>query len=694
MGADAATGRARAVGRLFPLAALGVALLLTVSSVVLARLVPGQTGVSDVDLFWGASWASYAAVGALVATRRRHPLGGLFLAVGLVIALATALDALTFLVAYRAGLGHPAVPVLRVLQAALFLPGFCLVPLAFLWFPDGVRLTRWRRVVAGLLVTAAVAGTVATLFTSGPVGETLPLDNPWGVDTLDGPLGALGGAAEPLLLVGTLGALVSLAVGAQRAGPGRRAPYLWLLSGVLATVVVATAPSAVGALLDVAPPGADVGPLVAAASVSLVPVSVAVAILRHNLLDLTVVLRRSAVWAGLTAVVVALWLGVAAALSDVARLNGRAAAAAGALTVLATLPVGRRLQAWVDRRVYGDRGQPAVAMERLAQQLVAASDPDRVPAVVVASVRRALRLPYVAILGAGGGAGESGAADAAHLVAQDGVRPPWDLVEVELRPHGREEGRLLLAPPGPGEPLNERDDRLVRGLADQVGLALEGLRLAAEVRASRERTVLAREEERRRLRNDLHDGLGPVLAGVSLTLEALADQLDGPASGTARVAGDRLGTAVADLRRLVDGLRPPALDELGLEGALQALCEDGAALPAVRLVLEPGALDGLAAAVEVAAYRVVAEAVTNARRHARAATVVVPVGRSVAGELQVRVEDDGSGLPAALRPGVGLASMRERCVELGGTCDVAVTGRGGIQVLARWPARGTAAGPP
>jgi signal transduction histidine kinase len=200
--------------------------------------------------------------------------------------------------------------------------------------------------------------------------------------------------------------------------------------------------------------------------------------------------------------------------------------------------------------------------------------------------------------------------------------------------------------------------------------------------------VQAREEERRRLRRDLHDGIGPTLAGVALGLEQVAARLDDDPVAARSLIGELTGetaAAVDDVRRLVHGLRPPALDELGLLGALRQQT-DRLALRSPGLDIRVDAspdLPPLEAATEVAAYRIAVEAVTNSVRHAGARTCCVSVVAD--GALHVEVVDDGAGIPAGTPAGVGMGAMGERAAEVGGTCTVVPAGDGGTRVLAVLP---------
>ena len=227
----------------------------------------------------------------------------------------------------------------------------------------------------------------------------------------------------------------------------------------------------------------------------------------------------------------------------------------------------------------------------------------------------------------------------------------------------------------------------MRDLARQLGAALHARLLREDLLRARERLVLAREEERRRLRRELHDGIGPALAGLTLKTETARALLPAGADGASRQLhdlGEEIRRTVLDVRRLVEGLRPPALDELGLAGACAQAAERlTAGTELTASVLAPDDLPALPAAVEVAAYRIVVEAVTNTVRHARARYCQVSMSyRDDA--LAITVTDDGTGLRATGSHGHGLAIMRERAEELGGTATV-TNGSPGVTVQARLP---------
>jgi signal transduction histidine kinase len=399
-----------------------------------------------------------------------------------------------------------------------------------------------------------------------------------------------------------------------------------------------------------------------------------IGIRRYGLLDVRAVLGRVAVYTVLTAAVVLVYLGVAVVVGTVATpVSGPAGAV---VALLVALPLRGLLQRQVNRLVLGDGDDPGRAIERLGQRLEDAADSEHVLDDVAVVVRDALRLARVHIdvhgvrVAAAGRPTAVGRPDPA-----DGEQ-----VELPLLFAGERIGRLV-AGTGPDRVLSGVERRLLSDLSRQVASAAHAVSLTGDLARSRERLVAATEEERRRLRRDLHDGLGPALAGVVLGLQRTrARVVTDPATAQAQLdelTGQVQG-AVAEVRRLVYGLRPPAVDELGLMGAIE---EQARAMGGVEV---HGVVDGdLPAAVEVAAYRIALEAMTNALRHGGGRWC--RIGVEMNGALQVLVEDDGVGLPEHFRAGVGITSMRERAAELGGTCSVSRREPSGTSVRAVLP---------
>ena len=327
----------------------------------------------------------------------------------------------------------------------------------------------------------------------------------------------------------------------------------------------------------------------------------------------------------------------------------------------------------------------------LGRRLEVTLAPETMLHAIVETVAQALKSPYAAITLSNG-------VDAD--VAAYG-QPSGETVTLPLVYQGEAIGQMLLAPRGPGQPFSETDQRLLTDIARQAGVVAHGVRLTADLRRSRERLVTAREEERRRIRRDLHDGLGPVLAGIAMKMDAARNLLSTDPKAADEPLGDikaQAQSAIADIRRLVYELRPPALDELGLVSAIREYATqlsntsagNGAHAGATMLAVSinaPHKMPPLSAAVEVAAYRIAMEALTNVARHAAAARSNVRISDGEGGMLELGITDDGVGIPADFHAGVGISSMRERAEELGGTCVIEPLAQGGTRVLARLPLR-------
>jgi signal transduction histidine kinase len=459
----------------------------------------------------------------------------------------------------------------------------------------------------------------------------------------------------------------------------RREQLRWMVAaaGVLGLSL------AIAAVVTFAYPGDRLATEAAMALTSLgmlaIATAAAIAILRHRLYGIDVLLDRTLVYASLTAAVLALYLLVVGAVGALAgpQDNLLVALVATGLVAALVLPLRDRLQHGVNRLMYGERDDPHALLSRLGRRLEATAAPDTVLVTVAESVARALRLPYAAVALRYDEGSETAAAYG---------RSAGPLLAFPIT-HGDERVGELLVAPRPGETtLSDAERPLLETIARQAGVAAHGVRLTTDLRRSRERLVASREEERRRMRRDLHDGLGPALAAMALKVEAARNYLagtGGPAPELLSQLAEEIDQAAAGIRRLMYGLRPPALDDLGLVGALrvQAGLHEG---PELRIeVCAPEALPPLPAAVEVAAYRISQEALTNVVRHAHAGHCRVTL--EVDERLCLTVEDDGRGLPSRVRTGVGLRSIRERATELGGSVDIATRRSSGTRVSAWIP---------
>jgi signal transduction histidine kinase len=380
-------------------------------------------------------------------------------------------------------------------------------------------------------------------------------------------------------------------------------------------------------------------------------------------------------------------VGIFSAYFQNARASYIIAFIATGLIAILFQPLRERLQRGVNRLMYGERDDPATLLSRLSQQIDTTLTPESVLPTIVETLAQALRLPYAGIR-LHSSEGES------RIIAAFG-KPPPDVIQFPLTYQGESIGEMLLAPRAPGEAFSSADLKLLNIIAQQAGLAAYTVNLTAtlmqlntDLQQSRERLVVAIEEERRRLRRDLHDGVGPTLASLSHRIDAAADLVmsDPQASvGLLRELKGQIKSTLTEIRRLVYALRPPVLDEFGLVSAIREHTAPYAGPGGLAVSFEAAeSLPDLPAAVEVAAYRIALEAFTNIVNHAQASRcqILIQVEDS---SLRVEITDDGTGIQEDAHRGVGLSSMHERANELGGECLIENLPTGGTRVRARLP---------
>jgi signal transduction histidine kinase len=631
--------------------------------------LPGASQI-PVDAAVGISCPVIATV--MLRARDRAPGVRLLARVLLVAGCCAGVTALSTALAATATTASGVASSMVLLQGSLWVPGFVpLVTLVPLLYPDGLLPGRaWR-----LLFSAGVVGTGLLTVGVGVYPQVFV-----GRAQLEPPIRSLevahvlAPAAAVLLVPAAVAGAVSLALRWRRSRglPRRQVSVLIAAAAVLLVVT----------LLQGVLPGAS-GPMAQAVAVALVPVAIGVAVTRHRLYELDTAVRRALVAASLALCLAGTYLTLFA-LARLAVPIGSAVgtAVAAGVTGLVVQPLARRLSAGADRLYYGDRADPFAVSTRLAARLAEAGlDVTQVPLAVCETVTEALRLGGVEVW-VGTGPSSTLAASSGETVVGGASYP--------LHHRGETVGLLVIGPRPGDAALEARDDRILTGIADQVAPAIAALNLHQELQLSRQSLVSAREQERQRLRRELHDGLGATLAVVRLQVESaraatssptVVPLLDSAAGGVVQ--------AVAEVRSITDALRPPALDELGLPHALELL---GARTQttALSVAVSVAPLPELDPAVEVAAYRIAAEALANAARHSRASRAWVSVGAS-SGQLEVSVRDDGVGLGAPSsssspgRTGVGLVSMRTRAEEIGGSLDVRDAPGCGVVVRACLP---------
>jgi signal transduction histidine kinase len=653
-------------------AAALVTTIVTFATAVLA--VKGR----DVSLFLVPQTLAYACMGCVLLARRPgHPMGPLLCLIGLAIAISQAAFVYARYALVHAPGSLPFSTAMLWLNTWVYAPAISLVGLVLpLVFPEGRLLSpRWRPALWAALAfiplwaaaNAFIPSSMGTLFQKRM--------NPYTVSGLDGWFEALQGLAIVCGLAAAAAAVASVTLRWRRADRVRRQQLKWFL----AVMPIA----ALSFMATVAVPGPwSLG--IGLVSGTLTPVAIGIAVLRYRLYEIDILISRAVLYGLLTAGVAAVYLAVVALAYLVFGVHGRdlrVQVLATALGAAALFPLRDRVQRQVDRLFYGDRGVPYEALARLGRRMEVAADPETALNSMVRTIADSLRLPYAAL----------------DLRLGDGWSPaaaygevPAEVATFPMTFQGETVGRLLVGARSPGERLGPDDEKLLADLARQAGPATHAGALRRALDASRAGLVTAREEERRRLRRDLHDGLGPTLAGLTLGLDTARTRSNGQPElqellGRLKTETQR---AVADVRRIVYGLRPPTLDEFGLAGSLR---EEVGRLqyeaPALTVTLDApdDGLTDLPAAAEVACYRIVTEALTNVTKHAHATKCAVRIRLDQ--DLDVEVRDDGVGLPQGWRSGVGIASMRERVTELGGDLLIEPVFPHGTRIYARLPAR-------
>jgi signal transduction histidine kinase len=422
-------------------------------------------------------------------------------------------------------------------------------------------------------------------------------------------------------------------------------------------------------------------------SLSIVPICLTIAVTRYRLWDIDILINRTLVYGVLTAVIVGLYISVVGGIGALFQTQGNKLITLIATGLVAVLfqPIRDRLQRGANRLLYGHRHEPFEVLARLGQRLESTMSPETVYPTIVETVAQVLKLPYAAIAIYHQGQLETAVAY--------GKRPAH-FISYPLTYQSEEVGQLILGPRQPDETFNEADDLVLRNIARQAGTAVHAVQLTADLQQSRLQIVTSREEERRRLRRDLHDGLGPSLAAHMLKIGSaralLTDQPQTTDQLLAEMETD-IENTLTDLRRIIYNLRPPALDQLGLVGALQAYaetCEQNSGDAQLTIHIDvPDVLPPLPAAVEVAAYHIGREGLTNVVRHAQAShcDVQLRVEGGANGRLHLAIEDNGQGIHDAVQTGVGLTSIHERADELGGSCVISGHEGKGTRVTAVLP---------
>ena len=411
-------------------------------------------------------------------------------------------------------------PAFQIPVALLHFLGAACFGLFLYLFPDGRFVPPWTRWMATAWIGWQLAEHIFPAWTTDPRAWQL--------------------VVESIVWFGALGTVIYSQIHRYRHAPTavQRQQIKWVAFGISVAFAgflgIDVALGALDASPEPATPRSVLAYLIGYTLVSylvmlLVPVTIGIAMLRHHLFDIDLVINRTLVYGTLTAGVVAIYVLLVGFLGTVVQIRGTSRLAVGRWADRGgAVPLRSRLQRAVNHLVYGQRDEPYAVVSRLGQRLESTLTPDAVLPAVVRTVKEALKLPYTAI--------EIGQGESSATVASIG-EPVADPVRLPLLYGGETVGQLVLAHRPGEQTFTAGERRLLRDLARQIGVAAhavrlseEAIRLSADLQHSRERLVTAREEERRRLRRDLHDGLGPQLAALTMTAEAARDLIaDDPA---------------------------------------------------------------------------------------------------------------------------------------------------------------------
>lgn len=670
-----AEGAARATAVILLILSLAAALLaFTVDAAVLA-----QNGRPAVAAGWSGAIPGLAMAipGALLLLRISwHPIAIAFLVYGAwwaVDGLASAWvnAALTLFP------GAPGAAIAFWIYERLGAGLLTAIPVILALFPDGrLPAGRWRVVAVGSIVcTSLMPLTSLVAPTSELTDQAAQEMDPrlsaiartaWALPLPDGVWPVVLVVARLALVVGLLAAVAVILHARRGADEVRRAQLRWLVWAAVVAVLT---------LLSWFVLPVEVSTVLQTLGLAAIPIAVVIAVTRYRLYDIDALLGWTVISALLLSSFVVADLALAGMLG--------ASLGSGPVTVLAAvvvaalyLPFRSRLGRLVTRLISGEREDPYAVMASLSERLEHAQSSQQQLDMVAQAIHRAFKSPFVRL--------DLERADGSTLTAQLGVADD-SLAPRTITYRGHVIGTLTMAPARRPK-LSARDGRLLDDLVRQAAAAIGASDANDQLRAIRAALVTAREDERRRMRGELHDGVGPVLAGVVLRLDAVAGRVadNAPVHDLIIAAADDASRAVDEVRRISQGLGPAALAELGLRRAIVEQCERLSAGGGCRITHDIDIEHGLPAATEVAIYRIVSEALTNIVRHsgARSARVRVEQRDDM---IELEVEDDGAGLGPAPGSGAGLASQRQRALELGGRWSIGPAESGGTIVRAVIP---------
>jgi two-component system, NarL family, sensor kinase len=543
-----------------------------------------------------------------------------------------------------------------------------LFPLALLLFPDGhLPSRRWAGVAWLIVLGGAFQALTGVLSDGSSFSDSAEATSILSIGLeLPEAVILIAGIASDAAYALVIAALVWRFI---RGGERTRRQVMWLIFAMLIILALNLERFLTGD-----------GPILLRLSVVLIPIALAIAIVRYQLFDIRVVLSRTLLYGLTIALVIAIYIGVVAGLTVLVPSNAQRNVSVAAAIVVAFLfaPLRTLVQRMINRAFYGTRSDPARTAWQIGEGL---RHDDDLPGVLE-QTRVALRLRWISLR----------AEPAGNQIAMAGEHQETPTAELPLTYRDEQVGTLVVGLRRGERYLHDADRRTLELIATPLAVALHATTLSGQVQQARTMTVEAAAAERVRLQRELHDGVGPILTSVAFQADAASNLIHSDPDSAERLLDEirtELRGAIDDVRRVVYGLRPIELDNAGLVGAIRQRL---AGLPAgeagqIRVEMEhPDQLPALSPAVELAAYRIASEAINNALTHSEGRRCLVKITAN--GTLAVTVRDDGRP-PSSWTPGVGLRSILERAEELGGTAAAGPTGDG-WEVRARLPLDGLA----
>lgn len=543
--------------------------------------------------------------------------------------------------------------ILETLSSIIIFPVYLTLSLFFQTFPDGAIYPRWARLGTVLILANYVVWIVPGLFNIENWSSL------W--------------AGVWLLLVYGFHVVIQGYRYRNYYATEQRQQTKWLIWGAGISLLMTICATW---LLDPAIADLLEGTITAFGFYLPIGVAITIAILCYNLWDIDIIINRTLVYSLLTAMLIAMYALIVGLLSMLIQDDGNFVVSLFGAGIVAVIfqPLRDMVQRTINRRIFGQRDEPLAVMIELGKSLEMIASPEAALNHLVETTAQTLKLPYVSI--------EGGDNSILTLFGKPVAEPE----RFPLIYQAESIGALLVSPRSASENLATADRLLLENIARQVSNIVHASRLAQDLQQSRQQILTTREEERRRLRRDLHDGLGPALATLTLQAEAAREWLSvNPDKSETLLQEIITGSqsTLSDIRRIVYALRPPALDDLGLISAIREQATQYTNHELMISVDAPESLPPLPAAVEVATYRIVQEALTNVTRHAKAHTCKVCL--SINGKMEIEISDDGIGIPVSYRAGIGLNSIHERAAELGGSCLIASKLGEGTQIKVSLP---------